>query len=81
MTLNNVNKFVYLTILVIPIFFIIKSFYPFLLGLLYFFASLDFPILNEGFRIFLEDLEIIIHVYTISLGILFVLNYFEKNGI
>jgi hypothetical protein len=81
MILNKVNKFIYVTILLIPIFFIIKSFYPLLLGLLYFIPSLDFSILNEEFRMLLEDLEIIIHVYTISLGILFLLNYFEKNSI
>jgi hypothetical protein len=81
--LNKNNKlfyrFSYFMIFLVTVFFIIKTFYPVLLYSIYFLAYPDFPILNGIFKELSNNLEIIIHVYTISLGMIFILRYLEKK--
>jgi hypothetical protein len=78
MTLNKDTKILFI-ILFVTAFIIIKSFYPVLLYLLYFLASPNFIMLNGLFGALSCDLEVIVYVYTISLGITFLLKYFEKR--
>jgi hypothetical protein len=60
-------------------FLVIRSFYPMLIGVIYFLASPDFIMLNGIFKLLSDDLEIIIKVYTISLSILFLSKYIETG--
>jgi hypothetical protein len=84
MTLDKKYKLIfYFTIfaaVLVTVFFIIETFYPVLiysLALLGF--STDFLTLHAVFGTITSNFSGIIHIYLISLGILFLLNYFKKN--